>query len=100
MRWPLAECRARGDAPAHIRPGGALMHTRWKALAAACAAALTLSGGTALAHDPEELSGGDPMASPFGEKFWFFANFQTAQNPFNTANTHLTSSDIAFWGDL
>ena len=27
------------------------------------------------------------------------ANFQTAQNPFNAANTHLTSSDIAFWGD-
>jgi len=32
--------------------------------------------------------------------FSFIANFQTGQNPFNAANTHVTSSDIAFWGDL
>ena len=32
--------------------------------------------------------------------FSFIANFQTAQNPVNPANTHVTSSDIAFWGDL
>ena len=31
---------------------------------------------------------------------WSVANFQTAANPFNAANTHVTSSDIAFWGDL
>ena len=76
------------------------MHTRWKALAAACAAAMAFSGSSALAHLPDDESGGEPLRSPFGEKFWFFANFQTAQNPFNAANTHLTSSDIAFWGDL
>ena len=40
------------------------------------------------------------MTSPFGQKFWFFANYQTAPNPTNPANTHVTSSDIAFWGDL
>ena len=54
----------------------------------------------ALAHDPDELHGGTPLTHPFGQKFWFFANFQTAPNPFNAANTHVTSSDIAFWGDL
>ena len=75
------------------------MHTRWKALAAACAAAFAFSGSSAIAHVPEER-GGDPLRGPFGENFWFFANFQTAQNPFNAANTHVTSSDIAFWGDL
>ena len=76
------------------------MHTRWKALVAACVAALAFSGGSAMAHLPDDETGGQPLTSPFGEKFWFFANFQTAQNPFNAANTHLTSSDIAFWGDL
>ena len=76
------------------------MHRRWKALAAACAAAMAFSGGSALAHLPDDESGGEPLRSPFGEKFWFFANFQTAQNPFNAANNHVTSSDIAFWGDL
>jgi hypothetical protein len=70
------------------------MARRLKVLTAACAAALVMSSGTALAHDPEELS------SPFGWNFTFFANFQTAQNPFNAGNTHVTSSDIAFWGDL
>ena len=74
------------------------MTRRWKVLAAACAAGLAMSGGAALAHDPEEF--GTPLTSPFGPNFWFFANFQTAQNPFNAANTHVTSSDIAFWGDL
>ena len=53
----------------------------------------------AQAHDPEEM-GGTPLTNPFGHKFWFFANYQTAANPFNAANTHVTSSDIAFWGDL
>ena len=65
------------------------------ALAAAVAAP-----SAALAHDPDELHGGTPLTHPFGQKFWFFANFQTAPNPFNAANTHVTSSDIAFWGDL
>ena len=74
------------------------MTRRWKVLAAACAVAMAMSGSAALAHDPEE--GGTPLTSPFGKNFWFFANFQTAQNPFNAANTHVTSSDIAFWGDL
>jgi hypothetical protein len=60
-----------------------------------------MSGGSgaALAHPPEEL-GGTLLTAPFGKDFSFFANFQTAANPFNTANTHVTSSDIAFWGDL
>jgi len=75
------------------------MQIRWKALAAACAAAMAFSGSSALAHMPEER-GGKPLRSPFGENFWFFANFQTAQNPFSEANKHVTSSDIAFWGDL
>ncbi len=75
------------------------MHTRWKALAAACVATLALSSGSAMAHMPEER-GGDPLTAPWGENFWFFKNFQTGQNPFNAANTHVTSSDIAFWGDL
>jgi len=70
------------------------MIRRWKGLTAVCAVALAMSGGTALAHDPEELT------SPWGWNFTFFANFQTAANPFNAANTHVTSSDIAFWGDL
>ena len=75
------------------------MNRRWKVLAVACAAALAMPASAALAHDPEEF-GGTPLTDPFGHKFWFFANFQTAQNPFNAANTHVTSSDIAFWGDL
>ena len=74
------------------------MHTRWKALSAACAAAFALSGSSALAHMPEER-GGDPLTAPFGENFSFIKNFQTGQNPFNAANEHVTSSDIAFWGD-
>ena len=68
-------------------------------LAAACAVGVTLSGGVAQAHDPQEM-GGTPLTNPFGHNFWFFANYQTAQNPFSPANTHVTSSDIAFWGDL
>jgi len=75
------------------------MHRRWKALAAACVTALAFSASSAMAHMPEEL-GGDPLTPPWGENFWFFANFQTAGNPTNAANTHVTSSDIAFWGDL
>jgi hypothetical protein len=74
------------------------MRRRWKALAAACAIATTMSGGVASAHDPEQL--GTPLYPPFGHDFSFIANFQTAGNPFNAANTHVTSSDIAFWGDL
>jgi hypothetical protein len=65
---------------------------------AACAIALASSGSVAFAHDPDEL--GTPLSHPFGEQFSFIANFQTAPNPFNAANTHVTSSDIAFWGDL
>jgi hypothetical protein len=75
------------------------MHRRLKALAAACAVALTCSGGSAMAHLPDE-TGGERLDRPWGQNFWFHANFQTDPNPFNTANTHVTSSDIAFWGDL
>jgi hypothetical protein len=75
------------------------MRRRWKVFATACAVGLALSGGTALAHDPEDF-GGTPLKRPWGLNTWLFANFQTAANPFNAANTHVTSSDIAFWGDL
>jgi hypothetical protein len=74
------------------------MRRRWKVFTATCVAAMALSGGTALAHPPGQ--DGTPLTMPFGNNFTFFANFQTAQNPFNAANTHVTSSDIAFWGDL
>ncbi len=74
------------------------MRSRWKVLTAAFAVAFVMSSSSALAHDPKEL--GTPLTSPFGLNFWFLANYQTAQNPFNPANTHVTSSDIAFWGDL
>ncbi len=70
----------------------------WRTFAVACTVGMAITGGTALAHDPEVS--GTPLNSPFGKKFWFVENFQTAQNPFNPANTHVTSSDIAFWGDL
>ena len=73
------------------------MSLRSKAAAVVCAAGFALSGGVALAHDPNEF--GTPLTHPLGQNFWFFANFQTAQNPYNAANTHVTSSDIAFWGD-
>jgi hypothetical protein len=77
------------------------MKRRWQAFTAVCAVALAMAGASsaALAHPPEEL-GGTALTSPFGKDFTFFANFQTAANPFNSANTHVTSSDIAFWGDL
>ncbi|HYI20409.1 MAG TPA: hypothetical protein VD836_16955 [Solirubrobacteraceae bacterium] len=74
------------------------MSSRSKAVAVVAAIAFGLSGGVAMAHDPNEF--GERLTNPFGKNFWFFANFQTAQNPFNAANTHVTSSDIAFWGDL
>ena len=74
------------------------MRHRWKALAAACAVALAMSGSTAVAHPPTDY--GTQLSDPWGENFWFLANFQTAANPFNAANTHVTSSDIAFWDDL
>jgi len=74
------------------------MTRRCKALSAICVVALAMSSGSALAHDPGPP--GTQLTSPFGELFWFIDNFQTAQNPFNSANTHVTSSDIAFWGDL
>ena len=73
------------------------MRSRWKVLAAACSAALALSSSAALAHPPEDF--GTPLTDPMGQNFWFKTNFQTAQNPINAANQHLTSSDIAFWGD-
>src|SRR5687767_10342274 len=75
------------------------MKRRWQVLTAVCAVAFAMSGGSALAHPPVEM-GGTALTSPFGKDFTFFANFQTAANPFNAANTHVTSSDIAFWGDL
>ena len=75
------------------------MRTRWKAVPVALAIAGTaLFSGAALAHDPDNI--GTPLEDPFGSRFSFVTNFQTAQNPFNAANTHVTSSDIAFWGDL
>jgi hypothetical protein len=74
------------------------MTRRLLALVAVCTAAMAMSTSAALAHDPEE--GGTWLDPPFGHNFWFIANHQTAQNPFSPANTHVTSSDIAFWGDL
>ena len=73
------------------------MTRRWKTITSLCAVAMAMSSSGALAHDPEL---GTPLSSPFGENFSFIANFQTDQNPFNIANRHVTSSDIAFWGDL
>jgi hypothetical protein len=74
------------------------MRHRWKVLTAACAVAMAISGSTAVAHPPTEF--GTQLSDPWGENFWFLANFQTAPNPFNAANTNVTSSDIAFWDDL
>ena len=74
------------------------MLRRWKVLTATCAVAMAMSSSAALAHPPEDF--GTPLTSPWGMNFWFIKNFQTAANPFNAANTHLTSSDIAFWDDL
>src|ERR687895_2089327 len=77
------------------------MIRRWRILAVVCALAMAISSGAAMAHHPEEDYGsGERLSLPFGEDFTAFAHFRTAQNPFNAANTHLTSSDIAFWGDL
>jgi hypothetical protein len=74
------------------------MRRRLRLFTAACVAAMAMSGGSALAHDPE--GNGQWLGHPFGDHFQFITNFQTSVNPANTANTHLTSSDIAFWGDL
>ena len=75
------------------------MRRRWKVLASVCAVAAAAScSSPALAHHPDEI--GSPLGPPFGENFWFVTNFQTGQNPFNPANTHVTSSDIAFFDDL
>jgi LVIVD repeat len=74
------------------------MRHRWKVLTAACAVAMAMSGSAAVAHPPENF--GTPLSDPMGKNFWFLANFQTSANPANPANTHATSSDIAFWGDL
>jgi hypothetical protein len=71
---------------------------RCKALVTMCVVALAMSSGTALADHPEPP--GAQLTPPLGDLFWFVTNFQTAQNPFNSANTHVTSSDFAFWGDL
>jgi hypothetical protein len=73
------------------------MRHRWKAFAAACAVAMAMSGNAA-AHPPTDY--GTQLSDPWGQNTWFLANFQTAGNPFNAANTHVTSSDIAFWDDL
>ena len=74
------------------------MLRRWKVLTATCAVAMAMSSSAALAHPPEDF--GTPLTSPWGMNFWFIKNFQTPANPYNAANTHLTSSDIAFWDDL
>ncbi len=73
------------------------MRGRWSTVTAACAAAMAMSSSAAIAHDPERV--GTLLTPPFGDRFSLIANFQTAQNPYNAANTHVTSSDIAFWGD-
>ena len=44
------------------------MHKRWKVLAVACALAIGMPSGAALAHDPEEF-GGTPLTDPFGHKW-------------------------------
>jgi hypothetical protein len=75
------------------------MKQRCKAFAATFVVALAMSGGSASAHDPEQ-NGCSQLGAPFGQNTLFCGNFQTSQNPFSAANTHLTSSDIAFWGDL
>jgi LVIVD repeat-containing protein len=75
------------------------MRRRFSVLTAACAVSLALAADSAMAHHPPEEFG-TPLESPFGLNTWFSANFQTAQNPFNAANTHVTSSDIAFWDNL
>jgi hypothetical protein len=72
------------------------MRRRLRLITAACTLVMAMSGSAALAHDPD----GTWLGDPFGEHFEFVTNFQTAANPFNAANTHVTSSDIAFWGDL
>ena len=74
------------------------MKRRLRLITVACALVMAMSGSAALAHDPEGY--GTQLGDPFGEHFWFITNFQTDPNPANAANTHLTSSDIAFWGDL
>jgi hypothetical protein len=74
------------------------MARRWKIVMAACAVTMAMSSSAALAHDPDQL--GTPLTDPLGKSFWFIANYQTAGDPFNRANPHLTSSDIAFWDDL
>src|SRR5918992_3064199 len=77
------------------------MIRRWRILAVVCALAMAISSSAAMAHHPEEDYGsGERLSLPFGEDFTAFAHFRTAQNPYNAANTHVTSSDIAFWGDL
>jgi hypothetical protein len=74
------------------------MRRRLQVFAAASAVAFALGADGARGHDPDDF--GTPLQDPFGLNTGFHANFQTAQNPFNAANTHVTSSDIAFWGDL
>jgi hypothetical protein len=75
-----------------------MVKTWLKAVPVALAIAATaLFSSAAFAHDPDNL--GTPLDDPFGHRFSFIANFQTDQNPFNPANRHVTSSDIAFWGD-
>ena len=75
------------------------MHTRLKALAAACAIAMALSGSTALAHEPEEL--GTPLTrARSGRTSGSSRTSRPRRTRPTPANTHVTSSDIAFWGDL
>jgi hypothetical protein len=74
------------------------MRRRLQVFAAASAVAFALGADGARGHDPDDF--GTPLPDPFGLDTGFHANFQTAANPFNAANTHVTSSDIAFWGDL
>lgn len=73
------------------------MGGRFRAAAMVIAVASMVAAGAASAHDPEQY--GTQLELPFGDNAWFNANFQTAANPFNAANTNVTSSDIAFWGD-
>ena len=53
------------------------MSLRSKAVAAVCAAGFALSGGVAMAHDPNEF--GSPLTHPFGQNFWM--RFEPCSTP-------------------
>ena len=95
-----SRCRVDAGAHGYVRaiPSGGVHAETVEGAEATCAVAMAMSSSAALAHPPEDF--GTPLTSPWGMNFWFIKNFQTPANPYNPANTHLTSSDIAFWDDL